>query len=241
MRRGGLGRTSGLAPCPGGVRPRSHHAGHRRAPGTRLPAVHRTIDMGCVDGVPRVEAHYCTTAGNPKLVSSPSPLWYSRVPCVLIWSPLWSTAPSVLRALVGDGSPPSSHRHSVGTMLLVRMVALTIIPGLSSERRLPLQGRLFIVPPPNLLGRHWAAGEFGTHHGDVFPPRSPPWGPSSRVFSAELCGTGRCGLPVVAPRRRLWGVRARILLDFRQRTCGQLPRSRLSVAWRHCPRRLCGN
>ena len=67
MCRGELVRTSGLSPCPGGVRPRSHHDDHRSAPRTRLPAMQRTIDVGCVDGVLRVGNHCCTIAGNPKL------------------------------------------------------------------------------------------------------------------------------------------------------------------------------
>ena len=131
----------------------------------------RTIDVGYVNGVPRAETHCCTIAGNPKPVSSPYPIWCSRVILVLVWRPSWSAVPAVLIAMVGDGSPPRSLRHSVGTGMLVRSIELTMIPwGLSSERRLPLRGRLLIVPPPNLLGRHRAAVVKNTPRG-VFPGR----------------------------------------------------------------------
>ena len=119
--RCGLWRTSGPAPCPGGFRPRSHHDCHHRAPETRLPAMRRTIDVGYVNGVPRVETHCCTIAGNPKCYaiddSIPMPLWYFNVILVLVWRLSWSAVPAVLIAMVGDGSPPRSLRHSVGTAL----------------------------------------------------------------------------------------------------------------------------
>ena len=73
--------------------------------------------------------------------------------------------------------------------------------GLGLEQRLPLQGRLFIVPPPNLLGRHFGSWRLEHAAGTCSPIASLESCPNSWVCSAELGVAESCGLPACLARR----------------------------------------
>ena len=112
-----LGRPRGGTPYSGSVHSPGRRTGSHCASETRLLVLRRTIAVSGDNGVPRAEAHHCTSTRNP---TSPSPHWCFRALFDACGSPSRLAILAALVAAARDSAPQWPLRLSVGAGKLER-------------------------------------------------------------------------------------------------------------------------